>query len=87
MYVHVHYPVKPISIGRTSLFQILGVVCGIFICIQILIEHYVSKQLRSLQIRRHVLRCLICVCAVYLCPTKKDARLIWVNSCVKNIVC
>ena len=33
----------PISIGRTSLFQILGVLGGIF-HIHILVEHFVSKQ-------------------------------------------
>ena len=36
----------PISMDRTSLFQILGVLGGIFI--QILIEYSVSKQCRPL---------------------------------------
>ena len=36
----------PISIGRMSLFQILGVLGGIFHFIQILMEHSVSKQWR-----------------------------------------
>ena len=34
----------PISIGKMSLFQILGVLVAIFIFIQLLIEHLVSKQ-------------------------------------------
>ena len=36
----------PISIDRMSLYQILGVLGGIFHFIQILIEHSVSKQWR-----------------------------------------
>ena len=85
--MYVQDPVKPISICRTSLFQIFWVVCVIFICIQILIGHYVGKQLRSLQIRRYVLRRLICVCAVYLCPTKRTLGLYGLIVVSKNVVC
>ena len=37
------------------------------------------KQTVGTLIRSSILRCLIWVCTVCLCPTKKDARLIWVN--------
>ena len=60
----------PISIGRTSLFQILGVVGGIF--------HFYSnfnrtfcKQIVVTLIRCRVLRRLIWVCTVCQCPTKR----------------
>ena len=39
-----------------------------------------SKQTEETLIRRRVLRRLISVCTVCLCPTKKGTRLIWVNS-------
>ena len=60
----------PISIGRTSLFQILGVFGGIF--------HFYSNSNRTFceqtvetLIRLHAVRRLISVCAVCLCPTKR----------------
>ena len=62
----------PISMGRTSLIQILGVLGGIF--------HFYSNSYRSFckqtvetLIRRRILRRLVWVCAfcLYLCPTKR----------------
>ena len=38
------------------------------------------KQSVETLIRRHILPYLIWVCTVCLCPKKKGARLIWVNS-------
>ena len=43
------------------------------------------KQTVENLIRRHVLRCLIWFCTVCRCPTKKDARLIWVIISKLNI--
>ena len=64
----------PISISRTSQFQILGVLSGIV--------HFYSNSNRRFSeqtvetlIRRRVLRCLIWVCAVCLCPTKRTLGL------------
>ena len=61
----------PISISRTSRFLILGVLGGIF--------HFYSNSYRTFceqtvetLIRCRVLRRLIWVCAVCLCPTKKE---------------
>ena len=62
-------PYFPISINRTSLFLISGVLSGIF--------HFYSnssrtfrEQTKEILIRRGILRRLIWVCAVCLCPTK-----------------
>ena len=60
----------PISIDRTSLFQIFGVLGGI-------IHFYTNsniilcKQIVETLIRRSVLGRLIWVCTVYICPTKR----------------
>ena len=64
----------PISIERTSLFQILGVLGGIF-------HFYSNSNIRFCEqtvetlIRRRIMRCLIWVCAVCLCPTKRTLGL------------
>ena len=64
----------PISIRRTSLFQILGAFGGI-------IHSYsnfnrtICEQTVVTLTRSYILQLLICVCLVCLCPTKKDARL------------
>ena len=62
--------------GSISNFRFLG---GIF--------HFYSnfkrnlcKQIDENLIRRHILRCLIWFCTICQCPTKNDARLIWVKT-------
>ena len=51
---------------------------GIFNFIQILIEHSVSKQWRPDQMPHSAASDLGLHC-FFLCPSKKNARLIWVN--------
>ena len=68
----------PISIGRTSLFGTLGVLGGILHFDSNFNRTFCEQTVETL-IRRRILRRLIWVCAVCLCPTKKDAMLIWVN--------
>ena len=65
----------PISIGRMSLFQILGVLGGIFHSYSNFNRTFCELTVETL-IRRRVLRRLIWVCAVCLCPTKKNASLL-----------
>ena len=68
----------PISIGRTILFQILGLLGGIF-------QFYsnsdstFSEQTVETLIRRRVLRRLIWVSAICLCPTKRTLGLYGLN--------
>ena len=64
----------PISISRTSLSPILGVLVGIF--------HFYSNSYRTLceqtvetLIRHPIMRHLIWVCPVCLCPTKRTLGL------------
>ena len=64
----IHFP-----IGRTRLFQILGVLGVFFIFIQILIEYCVSKQPGDLD------QTFCGVWSEFSISHKKDARLIWVN--------
>ena len=68
-----------ISIGRTGLFQILGVLGGIFNFYSNSNRTFCEKTVKTL-IRRRILRRLIWVCAVFPMSHKKDARLIWVKS-------
>ena len=60
---HINFPIS-ISISRTSLFQILGVLVGIF--------HFYSNFKRNFCEQTVELRLLIWVCPLCLCP-----RLIW----------
>ena len=60
----------PISIGRTRLFQTLGVLGGIFHVYSNSNRTFCGQTVETL-IRRHILWRLIWVCAVCLCPTKR----------------
>ena len=68
----------PIFIGKTGLFQILGVLGGIFHFYSNFNRTFYKQTVRTL-IRRRVLRRLVWVCTFYLYPPKKDSRLICVN--------
>ena len=59
-----------ISINRRSLLQILGVLGGIFHLYSNFHRKFCKQTVETL-IRRHVLRCLIWVCTVCICPTKR----------------
>ena len=59
------------SNGRRALFQFKGCWVGFFfISIQILMEYYVRKKVKTL-IRYRVLRLLIGICTVCICPTRR----------------
>ena len=64
----------PISISRTSLLQILGVLGGIFHLISNFNRKFCKQTVETL-IRRRVLRRLIWVSTVCLCPTKRTLGL------------
>ena len=68
----------PICIDRMSIFQILGVLGGIFHFIQKFIEHSVSKQ----WVPGQTLPSAAADLGLHCLPMshKKDARLIWVNA-------
>ena len=68
----------PILINWTSPFPILGVSGELFHLYSIL-NRYSCKQTVKTLITCRVLRRLIWICTVWLCPKKWDARLIWVN--------
>ena len=76
----------PILINWTSPFSILGLLGGIFHFYSNLKRNFCKQTVENL-IRRHILRSLIWVCAVCMCPQKKDARLIWVMNFAGTLCC
>ena len=64
----------PISVSRTSLFQILGVLGGIF-HLDSNSNRTICKHTVETLIRRHVLWRLIWVFTVWLCPIKRTLDL------------
>ena len=60
----------PISIGRTSLFQILGVLGLIFI-----VKNIVYANSGDPDLRRQIWVCAVCLSMSH----KKDSRRIWVT--------
>ena len=71
----------PTSIDRTSLFQVLGVLSGIFFYFYSNSNRITCNQTVETLIRRHVLRRQSDL-GLYCLPMshKKDARLIWVKN-------
>ena len=65
----------PIIIGMTSLFQILGVLGEIFHFFSNSNRKFCEKTVETLIRRCRILRRLISVCAVSLCPTKRTLGL------------
>ena len=68
----------PISIDRTSLFQMLGVLGGIFHFYSNLNRTFCKQTVVTL-IRRHILWRLIWVCTGCQCPTKRTLGLYGLN--------
>ena len=64
----------PITIGRTSLFQILGVLGDIFHFYSNFKRNFCKQTVENL-IRRCVLRRLVWFCTVCQCPTKRTLGL------------
>ena len=64
----------PISIGRTSLFQIIGVLSGIYHFYSNFKRNFCKQTVENL-IRCRVLRRLIWFCTVCRCPTKRTLGL------------
>ena len=71
-------PFKPNGISHQQSISVLGNVGGIFHFYSNFYRTFCKQTVETL-IRRHIVWHLIRVCAVCLCPRKKDARLIWVN--------
>ena len=69
-----------------SPFPILGLLGDILHFYSNFKRNFCLQTVENL-IRRHVLRHLIWFCTVYRCPTKKDARLIWVKQPGKGSYC
>ena len=65
-------------INLNSSFMFLGMLGGVILCQSNFNRKFCKQTVENL-IRRHVLWRLIWICTVCLCPTKKDARLIWVK--------
>ena len=76
----------PISIDGTSLFHILGVLGGIFPLYSNSNRIFYEQTVETL-IRRRILRRLIWVCAVCLCPTKRTLDVYGLTSFGKVIKC
>ena len=67
-----------ISISRTSIFQIFGLLCGIFHFYSIFIRNFCKQTVENL-IRRRVFAASDLVLHCLLMSQKKDTMLIWVK--------
>ena len=77
---HLYRMEFPTVINCNSPFLNVGCWVVFFIFIQILMEHSAAKQTVETLIRRRVVRRLIWVCTVCLCPTKMTLCVYWLKT-------